>query len=87
MREAKKRKVHTAEFKAKVGLEALRGLVEASDLPLSHLVEAACTRHPFYGSRRMVAFLKRVSHTANRKRVQRLRLAGMARAQYQPCAP
>ncbi len=26
MREAKKRKVHTPEFKAKVGLEALRGV-------------------------------------------------------------
>jgi hypothetical protein len=29
MSEAKKRKVHTAEFKAKVGLEALRGVSSA----------------------------------------------------------
>ena len=40
------------------------------------------TRHPFYGSRKMVIFLETVGHIVNRKRVQRLMqqmgLAGMA---------
>jgi transposase-like protein len=32
MSEAKKRKVHTPEFKAKVGLEALRGVTSINDI-------------------------------------------------------
>ena len=32
MREAKKRKVHTSEFKAKVGLEALRGVKTVNEI-------------------------------------------------------
>jgi transposase len=32
MGEAKKRKVHTAEFKAKVGLEAVRGMKTISEI-------------------------------------------------------
>ncbi len=49
---------------------------------LCRLMDVEYTRHPFYGSRRMVVYLKRVGHTINRKRVQRLMrqmgLAGMA---------
>ena len=45
-------------------------------------IDAEYTRHPFYGSRRMVVFLFGLGHLVNRKRVQRLmgilNLAGMA---------
>lgn len=57
-------------------------LVDESDRLYSRLIDEEYTRHPFYGSRRMVVFLKRIGHTVNRKRVQRLMrqmgLAGMA---------
>ena len=56
--------------------------VDESDLLLSRLIDKAYTRHPFYGSRKMVIFLKTAGHLVNRKRVQRLMqqmgLAGMA---------
>lgn len=49
---------------------------------LLEAIDAEYTRHPFYGSRRMVAYLRRMGHNVNRKRVQRLMgmlgLAGMA---------
>jgi putative transposase len=52
------------------------------DLLLSGLIDAEYTRHPFYGSRKMVVFLGKAGHNVNRKRVQRLMrimgLAGMA---------
>jgi putative transposase len=45
-------------------------------------IDAEYTRHPFYGSRRMVVYLRGLGHQVNRKRVQRLMgilgLAGMA---------
>ena len=45
-------------------------------------IDAEYTRHPFYGSRKMTAYLRRLGHRINRKRVQRLMgklgLAGMA---------
>ena len=57
-------------------------LVDESDLLLSRLIDEEFTRHPFYGSRKMVVFLKTAGHIVNRKRVQRLMrrigLAGMA---------
>lgn len=34
------------------------------------LIDEEYTRHPFYGSRRMVVFLQRGGHEVNRKRVQ-----------------
>jgi len=56
--------------------------VDESDLLLGRLIDEEYTRHPFYGTRRMVVFLKTAGHTVNRKRVQRLMremgLAGMA---------
>lgn len=56
--------------------------VDELDLLLCRLIDEEYTRHPFYGSRRIVVFLKKQGHTVNRKRVQRLmrsmRLAGMA---------
>jgi putative transposase len=52
------------------------------DLKLRALIDEEYTNHPFYGSRRMVVFLRTCGHLVNRKRVQRLMremgLAGMA---------
>ena len=39
---------------------------------LMRLIDEEYTRHPFYGTRRMVAYLERLGHSINRKRVQRL---------------
>jgi putative transposase len=56
--------------------------VGALDQVLLALIDAEYTRHPFYGSRRLVVFLNGQGHEVNRKRVQRLMrilgLAGMA---------
>ena len=52
--------------------------VDELDLLHSRLIDAEYTRHPFYGTRRMVLFLASIGHTVNRKRVQRLmRLMGL----------
>ena len=52
------------------------------ELELLALIDAEYTRHPFYGSRKMVVYLGQLGHRVNRKRVQRLMgvlgLAGMA---------
>ena len=42
------------------------------ELEAMRLIDEEYTRHPFYGSRRMVVFLARQGITANRERVQRL---------------
>ena len=51
-------------------------------LALLALIDAEYTRHPFYGSRKMVVYLEQMGHRVNRKRVRRLMgvlgLAGMA---------
>lgn len=56
--------------------------VDEDDLLLSVLIDEEYTRRPFYGSRKMVVFLKTLGHPVNRKRVQRLMrqmsLVGMA---------
>ena len=55
---------------------------DALDLTLLRMIDAQYTRCPFYGTRRMVVYLKKQGHAVNRKRVQRLMrilgLAGMA---------
>jgi putative transposase len=55
---------------------------DEQELLLLALIDAEYTRHPFYGSRKMVVHLRIVGHLVNRKRVQRLMgilgLAGMA---------
>jgi len=57
-------------------------LLDETDLLFSRLIDEEYTRHPFYGSRKMVVFLKKTGHIVNRKRAQRLMrqmgLAGMA---------
>ena len=53
--------------------------VDETDLLLSRLIDEEYTRHPFYGSRKMVIFLDEAGRSVNRKRVQRLmRLMGLA---------
>ena len=68
--------------RATVYAQQTPGLVDESDLLLSRLIDEEYTRRPFYGSRKMVVFLKTAGHSVNRKRVQRLMrqmgLAGMA---------
>jgi len=55
---------------------------DEQELALLALIDAEYTRHPFYGSRKIVHYLQSLGHTINRKRVQRLMgilcLAGMA---------
>jgi putative transposase len=48
------------------------------ELLLLRLLDEEYTRHPFYGSRKMVVWLDSQGHTVNRKRVQRLmRILGL----------
>jgi putative transposase len=42
------------------------------NLALMKLIDRQYTDYPFYGSRRMTAWLQQAGHTVNRKRVQRL---------------
>jgi putative transposase len=55
---------------------------DPEELALLALIDEEYTRHPFYGSRKMVVYLRSLGHWVNRKRVQRLMgvlgLAGMA---------
>lgn len=46
--------------------------VDAYELELMALIDRQYLRTPFYGSRRMVAWLQTQGHAVNRKRVQRL---------------
>jgi len=51
----------------------------AANLELMRLIDEEYTRHPFYGSRKMRTYLRRLGYPANRKRVQRLmRKMGLA---------
>jgi putative transposase len=65
-----------------VSTRSTEEVVSAWDQMLLELIDAEYTRHPFYGSRRMVVFLKAQGQVVNRKHVQRLMrilgLAGMA---------
>ncbi len=55
---------------------------DAAEIALLALIDAEYTRHPFFGSRKMVRYLRGLGHIISRKRVQRLMatlgLAGMA---------
>jgi putative transposase len=57
-------------------------VIDDEDHLLLEKIDAEYTRHPFYGSRRMVVYLRGLGHSVNRKRVQRLMgilgLAGIA---------
>ena len=56
--------------------------VDEDELLLCRLIGEEYTKRPFYGTRRMVVFLRHAGYVVNRKRVQRLMrkmgLAGMA---------
>ena len=57
----------------------LPGQIDESNLSLRHLIDEEYTRHPFYGSRKMLVFLKKAGYSVNRKRVQGLmRQMGLA---------
>lgn len=62
--------------------ESVESAEDEFDLKLLKLIDEEYTRHPFYGSRRMVVFLKKLGHEVGRKRIQRLMrtlgLEGMA---------
>ena len=50
----------------------------SENLTLMQRIDALYTAHPFYGSRKLGAALRREGHTVNRKRIQRLmRLMGL----------
>jgi len=52
--------------------------VSEEELMLLRLLDEEYTRHPFYGSRKMVNFFKSKGYAVNRKRVQRLmRILGL----------
>ena len=55
---------------------------DAGEFLLLDLIDKEYTRHPYYGSRKIMHYLRREGHRINRKRVQRLMrmmgLAGMA---------
>jgi putative transposase len=57
-------------------------LPDETEIALLALIDAEYTRHPFFGSRKMLRYLRGLGHLINRKRVQRLMatlgLAGMA---------
>ena len=59
--------------------------VSAEDLRLMELIDRQYLARPFYGSRRMVAWLTTQGHPVNRKRVQRLmRLMGLVAIYQRP---
>lgn len=62
MAEAKKRKVHSAEFKAKVGLEAVRGVKTVNEIAQQHGV------HPVMVSQWKREILERVGTLFEGKR-------------------
>jgi putative transposase len=55
---------------------------DAEELHLLELIDQEYTRHPFYGSHKIMYYLRNEGYKINRKRVQRLMrilgLAGMA---------
>jgi putative transposase len=55
---------------------------DETEIALLALIDAEYTRHPFFGSRKMLRYLRDLGHAINRKRVRRLMatlgLAGMA---------
>ena len=59
--------------------------VSAEDLRLMELIDRQYLARPFYGSRRMAAWLATQGHPVNRKRVQRLmRLMGLVAIYQRP---
>jgi putative transposase len=65
-----------------VYLPSIVSFPAAAELQLLELIDKEYTRHPFYGSRKIMHYLRKQGYKINRKRVQRLMkmlgLAGMA---------
>src|SRR5690349_23143692 len=62
--------------------------VGAEDLAIMALIDRHYLARPYYGSRRMAAWLATQGHRVNRKRVQRLmRLLGLAAIYQRPRIP
>ena len=65
-----------------VYLPSIVSFPAAEELELLDLIDKEYTRHPFYGSRKIMHYLRKQGYKINRKRVQRLMkmlgLAGMA---------
>lgn len=63
-------------------LPTTKTIANEEELTLLRLIDEEYTRHPFYGSRKIVHYLRGLGYKINRKRVQRmmrtLSLAGMA---------
>ena len=58
--------------------QSLSATESEESLALMRLIDEEYTRHPFYGSRQMRNYLRRLGYRVNRKRVQRLmRLMGL----------
>ena len=79
----KQRNHYSADLKARVALEAIKGRAglyydprpaSAENLELMRLLDEQYTRTPFYGIRRMAAWLRAQGYAVNHKRVGR---AGM----------
>ena len=74
--------------KATVYARRKPAVIDQDDLQLSGLIDREYTRHPFYGSRRMVVYLGREGHCVNRQRVQRLmRQRGLAQGWHRGPTP
>ena len=69
MNETKKvsRRKYTAEFKAKVALEAMQ-----ENLKIMELLDSQYAETPFYGYRRLMALLKAKGHDVSANRLRRL---------------
>ena len=75
------RKKHGAAFKAKVALAA----ISEQDCTIMALIDRQYLARPYYGARRMAAWLATQGHVVNRKRVRRLmRLAGLVAIYQRP---
>jgi putative transposase len=58
---------------------AIKERLNEEDLLYCRLIDEEYTRHPFFGSRKMVVYLREKGYVVNRKRVQRyMRLMGLA---------
>jgi len=72
----------TGVARSSVYAPRLAATPDATDVTLLELIDAEYTRRPFYGSRKLMHYLRGLGHAINRKRVQRLMrvlgLAGMA---------